>query len=168
VDLLGLIEADDLSAELRAPADWSTGLPDLSGLAKYTVALRHPADPPMLTREERHAGGGGYQEWESALREPSDAIELRRHVRQWAARIVRLIRARGCSMTFHGCCVDLTGGRWGGDTGLGRPAERGLWLAVERGALLWANVGGVIRFAPRPRACGCETCAAARAARGSS
>lgn len=136
--------ADEWGAFMAAPATWHEGLPDRSGLAQYTVALRSPWDPERLTRAEQRATGGGFEAWRKDLvGEP----------RSWAAAIIRLLRD-GQSRTFNRIVLDLTARQYTADVALGKVPEVGLWLAVERGAIWWANLAdGAVWFALRaPRA----------------
>ena len=129
--------------ELRAqPCSWFEGVPDRSGVAKYTHCLRSPFDPDRLSRAQRHREGGGFEAWRS---------DLGGEPRQWAARIVRHLRSLRDSRTFNGLVLELTGYQYTADVALDEAPDHGLWLAVERGLVYWSNDAepGVVRFAAK-------------------
>lgn len=126
---------------MAAPCRWCEGVPDRSGLAQFTVAIRSPHDPRRLSRKQRHRVGAGFEAWRD---------DMKGSARGWAAAIVRLLRDRQ-SRTFNHIVLDLTARHHTADVALGKPPEDGLWLAVERGLVWWANTeDGCVRFAARP------------------
>jgi len=128
--------------QMARPCTWYTGVPDLSGLAAFVIMIRSPHDPERLTRAEARALGGGWQAW---------IEDMKGSPVTWAAAIVRLLRD-GQSRTFNRLVLDLTGRLYTADVAAGKAPEQGLWLAVERGLVLWANQeDGATWFAVRPR-----------------
>jgi len=128
---------------MAEPCTWyERDLPDRSGVAKYTVAIKAPdTDPEPLSRKAKHAIGSGFEAWRTDLLGTD---------RQWAARIARLLCHAPHSLTFNAITLHLTGLKHGADSAMGRAPEAGLWLAVERGLIWWANVNDHVRFARRP------------------
>lgn len=128
---------DELMAR---PAAWHVDPPDRSGLAAYRVAIRSPFDPPRTPRTARR---GQELAWRT---------DLSGNPRRWAAAMVRLLRQDGQSRTFNRLVLDLTARQYTADTALGKAPEAGLWLAVERGLIVWADLeDGAVWFSTVPR-----------------
>ena len=135
-------------ALMEAPATWSEGVPDISGISKYRILVRSPHDP----EEDRgHRGFDGYDTSDRKRREPSswkDDVKL--PARAWAARMLRHLQAHG-SRTFNALCLELTGYARTADVFGGKAPEEGLWLLVERRRVVWANLAdGCVWFAALP------------------
>jgi len=134
--------ADEFEGLMAAPATWYRGMPVLSGLAQYTVAIRSPHDPTPMTRSQRQASGVDADSWRS---------NMKGDVRSWAASLLWLWRREGRSLTFNAAITLLTRGKYTADVALGRTPEDALWLLVRRGWLLWANLAdGAVWFALVP------------------
>ncbi len=127
------------------------GLPDISGLARYTVLIRAPGDPERRPRENRQAAMGHraaaveWRAWHKASAE------------EWRARIVAHL-ADGMPRTLNRIAVELVDAT--ADV-VGEAALAGLWLAVERGEIWW-TADAPIHFLHRDfvARCSCAECAA--------
>lgn len=150
-----MLEQLDLFAPPDAPPTddaWSyyTGLPDRSGLARYTVLIRAPGDPERRPREARQAAMGKeaaaveWRAWRAASAE------------EWRARIVAHL-ADGNPRTFNRIAVELVDAT--ADV-VGDTAQAGLWLAVERGEVWWTS-DAPVHFLHRAfvAPCACDDCA---------
>jgi hypothetical protein len=134
--------------------EYHTGLPDRSGMARYTVLIRAPWDPPRRPREVRQAAMGheaAAVEWRTWRKASAE---------QWCERIVAHL-ADGEPRTLNRIAVELVDAT--ADV-VGATAQAGLWLAVERGLAWWtacAPVHFIHRSAVTP--CACADCVRAAA-----
>lgn len=102
------------------------GLPDRSGVGRYTHLIRALGDPD----ETRARGAKARHE---GAREPGWAKRAGRP-EEWADRIVELL-ADGRPRTFNAIAVALLGVT--ADALFETPVDAGLWLAVEQRRIGW-------------------------------
>ena len=135
LDLFAALEAAPVAD--AEPPTWTYhyGLPDRSGAAQYTHIIRWRHDP----KETR---GRGFSEGRAKRPRGTGWIAKEGDAEHWAARILDLL-SDGRPRTWHCIAVHLTG--LSGDV-LQSTAEDGLWLAVERGDLVWACEEGCVWF----------------------
>lgn len=134
---------------------WSyySGLPDRSGIARYTHLIRGPHDGEREAREARQARIGkeaASTEWQRLTRGD---------VATWSDAIEQLMRD-GASRTFNAIVLALTSGAMTADTAFGKDPDRALWRLVEAGTLWWTQ-DAPVHFLHRDHVtrCSCAKCA---------
>lgn len=110
--------------------DYCRGMPDRSGLARFTHLIRAPGYDPPDTTPRGFEGGG------NAKRTKCHELASSGTPEQWCTRIVEHYED-GEPRTWNRTTLELVGLTADAVHGSDRPIERGLWLAVERELIAW-------------------------------
>lgn len=126
----------------RWPWTYHRGLPDRSGLSRYTHLIRSKYDP-----EETMARGRlKYDEAGNVVsgRDPTHwKSDKQRSVPVFMAEIRKLL-SDGNPRTFNRICVELTGTT--ADVMLEKPIDEALWELVAEKSIAWSNSEGAVFF----------------------
>lgn len=128
--------------EERLTWDYHTGLPDRSGMAKYTHLIMWEGDPEETLGRGKH---GREDADERGLSGGRDSTHWRKthSVDVYKQKITELM-SDGEPRTFNRICVEITGTN--GNVWFEKEPDLALWALVEEKKLCWACELGAIFF----------------------